>query len=63
MSMIGFEVKVGQRWHCVCILIELFNREIIHYSAVPHKTVELIIQVFASIKFNLYRLKIFHTDR
>lgn len=56
-------VRVGQRWHYICILIDLFNREIIGYSAGPHKTAELVTQAFASVKYNLYRLKIFHTDR
>lgn len=56
-------VRVGQRWHYICILIDLFNREIIGYSAGPHKTAELVTQAFASVKYNLHRLKIFHTDR
>ncbi|MBU5594129.1 IS3 family transposase [Amphibacillus sp. MSJ-3] len=56
-------VRVGQRWHYICVLIDLFNREIIGYSAGPHKTAELVTQAFASVKYNLNRLKLFHTDR
>lgn len=56
-------VRVGQTWHYVCVLIDLFNREIIGHSAGPHKTAELVTRAFASVKTNLNQLKLFHTDR
>lgn len=31
-------VRVGNRWNYICVLIDLFNREIIGYSAGEHKT-------------------------
>ncbi len=30
-------VQVGGKWHYICLLIDLFNREIIGYSAGPNK--------------------------
>lgn len=31
-------VRVGNHWNYICILIDLFNREIVGYSAGEHKT-------------------------
>src|SRR5699024_6305209 len=30
--------RVAQKWHYICFLTDLFNREIVGYSAGPHKT-------------------------
>ncbi len=56
-------VRVQQTWHYICILVDLYNREIIGYSAGPHKSAELVQRVFATVKYNLQRLELFHTDR
>ncbi len=56
-------VRVGQKWHYICVLIDLFNREIIGHSSGPNKTAELVTRAFASVRTNLHRLKLFHTDR
>lgn len=56
-------VRVHQKWHYICVLVDLYNREIIGYSAGPHKTAELVQRAFASVKYNLHQLKLFHTDR
>lgn len=56
-------VRVAQKWHYICILVDLFNREIIGYSAGPNKSAELVQRAFASVKYNLKRLELFHTDR
>ena len=45
------------------MLIDLFNREIIGYSAGKNKTAELVKQAFQSVKENLSEIQIFHTDR
>ncbi len=49
-------VQVGGKWHYICLLINLFNREIIGYSVGPNKTAELVQQVF-------HKITLFHTDR
>ncbi len=56
-------VRVGMNWNYICLLVDLFNREIIGYSAGPHKTAELVKQAFMTVKENLTNINIFHTDR
>jgi len=56
-------VRVGQQWHYICVLVDLYNREIIGHSAGPHKTASLVQRTFASVPYNLNRLELFHTDR
>src|SRR5699024_6216277 len=56
-------VRVNQKWHYICILIDLYNREIIGHSAGPHKSAELVQRAFGTVKYNLNRLELFHTDR
>ncbi len=35
-------VRVGNKWHYVCFILDLFNREIIGHSAGAHKTAALV---------------------
>jgi transposase InsO family protein len=56
-------VRVNQRWHYICVLIDLYNREIIGYSAGLHKDASLVYKAFASVKGDLRRIQLFHTDR
>lgn len=56
-------VRVGMSWNYICVLIDLFNREIIGYSAGPNKTASLVKQEFQTVKGNLKDIQIFHTDR
>lgn len=46
-----------------CELIDLYNREIIGYSAGAHKSASLDQRNFGAVKYNINRLKLFHTDR
>lgn len=56
-------VRVGMSWHYICVLIDLFNREIIGYSAGRNKDATLVTKAFASVKTNLNNIHVFHTDR
>ncbi|MDD4680001.1 MAG: IS3 family transposase [Clostridia bacterium] len=56
-------VRVGNKWNYVCVLIDLFNREIIGYSAGANKDAKLVYKAFASIKTRLDKITLFHTDR
>ncbi len=56
-------VRVDGKWNYVCLILDLHNREIIGYSAGPNKDAELVYQAFATIKHNLRKVSIFHTDR
>ncbi|WP_213645511.1 IS3 family transposase [Paenibacillus lautus] len=56
-------VKVQNRWHYICVLMDLFNREIIGHSAGPNKDAALISRAFATVKGDLRQIQWFHTDR
>jgi putative transposase len=56
-------VRVGMSWNYICVLIDLFNREIIGYSAGPNKSALLVKQAFQTINGSLKDIQIFHTDR
>lgn len=56
-------VRVGNIWHYICVLIDLFNREIIGYSAGKNKDAILVSKAFSRVNTNLKNIQIFHTDR
>ena len=56
-------VRVNYKWNYVCVLIDLYNREIIGFSAGPHKNAALIYEAFATITGDLNHIQMFHTDR
>ena len=56
-------VRVKNQWNYVCLLVDLFNREIIGYSAGPNKDSQLVYRAFASVKNRLDAITLFHTDR
>ena len=56
-------VRVGKQWNYLCVLLDLYNREIIGYSCGEHKTAELVLQAFHTVKAPLSSIQLFHTDR
>ncbi len=56
-------VRVGSEWNYVCFLLDLYNREIVGYSAGKRKDAALVQRAFKSIKQPLGEIKMFHTDR
>jgi transposase InsO family protein len=56
-------VRVGQKWHYICLIMDLFNREIIGYSCGVNKDAELVKRAFHQISYPLTEVEIFHTDR
>ena len=56
-------VRVGNDWNYICILLDLYNREIVGYSCGKHKDAKLVYDAFAKIKTNLKNICVFHTDR
>lgn len=56
-------VRVNKRWNYVCLLVDLFNREIIGYSTGPKKDAPLVYRAFAKVKSKLDSITLFHTDR
>ena len=56
-------VRVKNKWCSICLLINLFNREIVGFSAGPNKTAELVYEAFINSNVNLLEVQVFHTDR
>ena len=56
-------VKVGKKWHYLCVLLDLYNREIIGHSCGEHKTAKLVLEAFHTVKAPLLSIHLFHTDR
>jgi putative transposase len=56
-------VRVGRDWNYVSFLIDLYNREIVGYSAGERKDAALVQRAFASVNRPLESVKLFHTDR
>lgn len=56
-------VRVDKLWAYVCLIIDLFNREIIGMSVGWNKTAALVKQAIQSISYALTKVKIFHSDR
>lgn len=56
-------VRVKDSWHYICILLDLFNREIIGYSCGSHKDADLVNRAFISSTRPLNEIEYFHTDR
>ena len=52
-------VRVGTSWHYVCVIVDLFNREVIGYAAGPRKTAQLVKEAFATVKGSLSNVHYF----
>jgi transposase InsO family protein len=56
-------VNVKGKWNYICILLDLYNREIIGYAAGRSKDANLVYKAFTKINRPLEDIKILHTDR
>lgn len=56
-------VNVAGKWNYICIIMDLFNREIIGYAAGPKKNASLVYEALLNCKYPLDEISIFHTDR
>ena len=56
-------VNVNGKWNYICILLDLYNREIIGYSAGANKDKYIVYKAFANVKYPLDNINILHTDR
>ena len=56
-------VNVNGKWNYICLLLNLFNREIVGYSAGAKKDARLVYEAFMNSNISLTNVKIFHTDR
>jgi len=56
-------INVAGNWNYLCILIDLFNREIVGYSIGIHKGSSLVQKAFMNSNIPLCDIQVFHTDR
>ena len=56
-------VRVGGRWHYICLLVDLAGRDIVGYAAGRKRDAKLVRQAFYRADINLRNISIFHTDR
>lgn len=56
-------VRVGKRWAYICLIIDLFNRELVGASVDWHKSGELVKRAIQSIPYALTKVDLFHSDR
>lgn len=56
-------VNVKGKWNYICILLDLYNREIIGYAAGKNKDANLVYKAFTKVNRPLEKIKILHTDR
>ncbi|WP_371414974.1 IS3 family transposase [Streptococcus danieliae] len=46
-------VRVKGKWCYACLVLDLYNREIVGWSVGPHKTADLVIEAMRSIPYDL----------
>ena len=56
-------VNVDGKWNYICLILDLFNREIVGYAAGRKKDAALVYKALARINEPLDSIEIFHTDR
>ena len=56
-------VRVKDKWCYVCLIIDLYNREIVGHAASNKKDARLVKSALATFDFPLTNIEVFHTDR
>jgi len=56
-------VRVGGRWHYICLLTDLHAREIIGFAAGRERDAKLVRKAFYRVNCDLRDIDIFHSDR
>lgn len=56
-------IRVGARWHYLCILVDISSRKIVGQSAGRHKNAELVMSALSQVKQPLWAVSLFHSDR
>ncbi len=52
-------VRVGERWNYICVLVDLYNREIVGHSVGTNKDAKLVHRAFAKSNINLSLVQYF----
>lgn len=56
-------VRAGGSWCCVCLLVDLYNREIVGCSCGRREDARLVKAAFSNVAFPLTAIEVFHSDR
>ncbi len=56
-------VRVLGAWCYICLLVDLYNREIVGHAAGARKDANLVKAAFATVAFPLFDIDVFHSDR
>lgn len=56
-------VRVKDHWCYICLIIDLWNREIVGWSVGERKNAELVQEALYSIPYRLDSINVFHSDR
>lgn len=56
-------MRTGRKWSYVCLLVDLYNREIVGHSVDDRRDSDLVKAAFATVGFPLSDIRVFHTDR
>ncbi len=56
-------VRVGASWNYVCLLVDLYNREVVSHSVGPKKDARLARSAFATLSFPISNVEVVHMDR
>lgn len=56
-------VDVLGNWNYVCLVLDLFNREIVGHAVGEHKSAELVQEALSKIPYDCSKIQMFHTDR
>ena len=53
-------VNVAGKWNYICLMLDLYNREIVGYTAGKHKDDDLVRKAITTIKYDLNKIEIFY---
>ena len=56
-------VKVSGKWNYICVLMDVSNRKIIGSAVGKSKSAQIVKTAFFSVKSDLRKINLFHTDR
>lgn len=56
-------VRTGSRWCYVCLLVDLYNREVVGCSCGRRKDASLVKAAFSNVEFPLTAIEMFRSDR
>lgn len=56
-------VRAGGSWCYACLLVDLYNREIVGHAAGSRRDALLVKAAFATLEFPISDIAVFHTDR